>query len=198
MKPLTLVNAKIDSPELSAQAAAVDARPREIPAFREIFETHAPYVWRTLRRLGVHDADAKDMCQEVFVVVHRRLPDFEATSSVKTWVYGIAIRVASQYRRRARHRSEELSADLPEVSVPPEQEIDFRRREFLGRLDRALDRLDHHKRSVFVLFELEDMTMNEVAQTLGCPLQTAYSRLHAARALVREAFASMDAPKGDE
>src|SRR4051794_34808398 len=89
----------------------VGTRPRAevMPEFREVFDTCAPYAWRTLRRLGVGEADVHDVCQEVFVVVHRRLGDFDGTSSLRTWVYGICLRTASQYRRRARHRREELS-----------------------------------------------------------------------------------------
>jgi RNA polymerase sigma-70 factor (ECF subfamily) len=187
VKPFIPVNAKADGVHLP-EVAGADAPTRLIPTFKEVFEAHAPYVWRTLRRLGVHDADANDMCQEVFVVVHRRLSEFDGTSAVKTWVYGITIRVASQYRRRARHRHEELVAELPEPAGAPAQEGELRQRETLRRLDRVLAQLDEHKRTVFVLYELEELTMNEVAQVLGCPLQTAYSRLHAARAFVRRAF----------
>jgi RNA polymerase sigma-70 factor, ECF subfamily len=190
---------KVESAELGTEASPVadeapatpltPARFTPTPPFREIFDALAPYVWRTLRRLGVRDADVDDMCQEVFVVVHRRLSDFSGTSSVRTWVYGIALRVASQHRRGTRNRREDLTGNLPEPSLPPAQEDAVHRDELLGRLARALDRLDEHRRTVFVLYELEEMTMKEVAEVLGCPLQTAYSRLHAARAIVRDAFA---------
>lgn len=181
------MSAKVGFADLDSTMTGGDGAPA-LPAFREIFDAHAPYVWRTLRRLGVHDADANDMCQEVFVVVHRRLPDFDGTSSLRTWVYGIALRVASQYRRSARHRREELTADLPEAGLDASQESGLHQQQLLGRLAAALDRLDEHKREVFVLYELEELTMREIAQVLDCPLQTAYSRLRAARATVREAF----------
>lgn len=171
--------------------ASVPSAPDGVPAapvFREIFDSLAPYVWRTLHRLGVHPADVDDMCQEVFVVVHRRLPDFSGTSSIRTWVYGIALRVASQHRRGTRHRREELTASVPEASVHASQEDALHEKELLGRLAAALDLLDDHRRAVFVLYELEEMTMSEVVEVLGCPLQTAYSRLHAARLIVRNAF----------
>src|SRR5262245_49705869 len=67
---------------------------------RQIFDEHARYVWRTLRHLGVADADLEDVCQEVFVTVHRKLPEFEGRSKLRTWLYGICLRVASDYRRR--------------------------------------------------------------------------------------------------
>ena len=73
---------------------------------RQIFDEHARYVWRTLRHLGVADADLEDVCQEVFVTVHRKLPEFEGRSKLRTWLYGICLRVASDYRRRAYVRRE--------------------------------------------------------------------------------------------
>src|SRR4051812_1143348 len=81
----------------------------------EVFREHAPFVWRALRRLGVREADVEDACQEVFVVVHRRLADFEGRSSVRTWVYGICVRVASDWRKRAHVRREIVTDD---VSIP--------------------------------------------------------------------------------
>jgi RNA polymerase sigma-70 factor (ECF subfamily) len=173
-----------------AETAAVP-----VPTLREVFDAHAPYVWRTLRRLGVDAGDVNDCCQEVFIVVHRRLKDFDGTSSMRTWLYGIAIRVASQYRRRAQRRYEELPEVLPDVSDPPLQESELWRNELLGRLDAVLERLDENKRTVFVLYELEELTMNEVAQVLDCPLQTAYARLHAARDIVRKAFVAVGSVK---
>jgi RNA polymerase sigma-70 factor (ECF subfamily) len=161
------------------------------PPFREVFDVHAPHVFRTLRRLGVREADTADVCQEVFVVVHRRLADFDGTSSLRTWIYGIALRVASQYRKRAYRRREELAEDLPDTAVPADQEGSVDRGKLLGRLEAALGKLDDDKRAVFILYELEELTMTEVAEVVGCPLQTAYSRLHAARAIVKKAFTAV-------
>ena len=70
-----------------------------------IFREHAPYVWRVLRRMGVREADVEDVTQEVFVVVHRRLPEFEGRSAMRTWIYGICLRVASDHRRRGKRLS---------------------------------------------------------------------------------------------
>lgn len=186
------MSAKADISNLDVEEMDAQSDVRPIPTFQEIFRAHAPYVWRTLRRLGVADADAADMCQEVFVVVHRRLADFDGSAAIKTWVYGIAIRVAAQYRRKASRRHEELADEPPELSLDPAQEGAFRRRELLDRLSAALEKLDEQKREVFVLYELEELTMSEVAEVLGCPLQTAYSRLHAARALVRASFGAKE------
>jgi len=151
-----------------------------------LFREHAAYVWRALRRLGVREADIEDVCQEVFVVVHRRLADFEGRSSPRTWIYGIAIRTASDYRKRASHVREVATATPPDVLSRDNPHDALSARQARATLDRLLDALDDDKRAVFVLYEIEEVPMNEVAEAVGCPLQTAYSRLHAARKAVAE------------
>lgn len=150
----------------------------------EIFRSYAPFAWRALRRLGVPESDVEDVCQEVFVVVHRKLVDFEGRSSLKTWIYGICARTASDYRRSGRVRREVVTDAPPDAATDPSQHDVVALREARRTLDRILDQLDDDKRSVFVLYEIEELTMAEVAEALGCPLQTAYSRLHAARKIV--------------
>ena len=157
--------------------------------FEEVFRQHAPYVWRALRRLGIADADADDVCQDVFVVVHRRLGSFHGGSSLRTWLYGICLRVASEHRRRPHRRREDVVEAVPDTTVPAHQEDELERRRALSLLDEALNLLDDDKRAVFVLFELEQLSMNEVAEAAGCPLQTAYSRLYAARKIVEASIA---------
>jgi RNA polymerase sigma-70 factor (ECF subfamily) len=157
--------------------------------FERVFQEHAPYVWRALRRLGVAEADADDVCQEVFIVVYRKLGTFHGGSSLRTWLYAICLRVASEHRRRPHRLREEVVAAVPDEGVAAAQEEELQRRQALGLLDQALDQLDDEKRAVFVLFELEQMSMVEVAAAAGCPLQTAYSRLYAARKTVEAALA---------
>lgn len=182
------MTAKVDRMHLDGEASLGRVRLESPPAFREVFDRHGRYVWRTLRRLGVREADAKDMCQEVFMVVHRRLPEFDGSSSIRTWVYGITVRVASQYRRRAVHRREELSEQVVETPSAPPQHDDLEERWLRRRLEAALNGLDEHKRTVFVLYELEELTLSEISTVLGCPLQTVYFRLRTAREAVRRAF----------
>ena len=160
------------------------------PSLEAIFREHAPYVWRALRRLGVQERDVEDICQDVFLVVHRRLDSFHGGSAVRTWLYGICIRSASDYRKRQhRHRESPAGDDLPEVSAEPEMEEAVERRLACDRLDEALDVLDDAKRAVFVLYELEEMTLAEIASAVGAPLPTVYSRLQAARKNIQNAFA---------
>jgi RNA polymerase sigma-70 factor (ECF subfamily) len=162
------------------------AEPASVLRFADVFRENAPYVWRVLRRLGVREADVEDLCQEVFVVVHRKLPEFEGRSSVRTWIYGICVRVASDHRRRAHVRREQPTENLPEEPHSAPQIKDLEREQARALLDRALADLDDDKRAVFVLYEIEQLDMKAVAQAVGCPLQTAYSRLHAARKRVEE------------
>jgi RNA polymerase sigma-70 factor (ECF subfamily) len=154
----------------------------DVPTLRQVFDEHAAYVWRALRHLGVPDSELDDYCQEVFLVVHRQLAAFEGRSKLRTWLYGICLRVASDRRRRARVRYERAEADpardLAESSaLAPDERVQAR-----NTLLALLDKLDDDKRTVLVLFEIEGLSMSEVAEVVGCPLQTAYSRLHAARA----------------
>jgi RNA polymerase sigma-70 factor, ECF subfamily len=169
-------------------APAPTAEP-PLPSFQQVYAECAPFVWRTLRRLGVREADLEDVCQEAFVVVHRRLPEFDGGASLRTWLFGICRRVASDYRRRAHIRRETAVSEVPEGTLPPEQVEVVARRQARAVLERILEELDEDKRAVFVLFELEQWPMVEVAQAVGCPPQTAYARLYAARERVKEAVA---------
>jgi RNA polymerase sigma-70 factor (ECF subfamily) len=147
------------------------SRPTVALSTAEVFAEHGRYAWRVLRRLGVAEADADDVCQEVFVVVHRKLPEFAGESSVRTWVYGICVRVASDHRRRAHVRREVPTDAPPDRTVGPAQEDAAALRQACAQLDAILDTLDEGKRAVFVLYEIEDLTMAEVALAVGCPLQ---------------------------
>jgi RNA polymerase sigma-70 factor (ECF subfamily) len=159
-----------------------------LPTFREVFAEHARYVGRTLRYLGVAEADLEDACQEVFVVVHRRLPSFELRSGVRAWVRQICVNVAQNQRRGMRRRREEPLAKPIDVAAPATQQADAERSEQRRKLLALLGELDEAQRAVFVLYEIEGLTMSEVARAVGCPLQTADSRLHAARARVEDAL----------
>ncbi|MDX2052978.1 MAG: sigma-70 family RNA polymerase sigma factor [Polyangiaceae bacterium] len=154
----------------------------------EIFQKYAAFAWRALRHLGVREADAEDVCQEVFVIVHRKLAEFEGRSSVRTWLYAICLRVAKDYRQRAHIRYEQASADPLQGGYAETQEVHLDRARAMAAFERALEALDADKRAVFVLYEIEGLSMKEVAEAVGCPLQTAYSRLHAAREVILQAM----------
>jgi RNA polymerase sigma-70 factor (ECF subfamily) len=138
-------------------------------------------VWLSLRRLGVAEAQLDDATQDVFVVVFRRLAEFEFRSRLKTWLFAIAIRVARAHRRRPRDERASVAPDeLPAHTVLPHDRVV--EQEALELVTRFLANLDEERRIVFIMAELEQIEMPEIAEVLGLKLNTAYSRLRLARA----------------
>jgi len=157
------------------------------PTVREIFDEHARYIWRTLHHLGIPESDVADVCQEVFLTVHRRLHSFEGRSSVRTWLYGICIRRASEHRRRPYVRNERPASEPPPSDDQPSRATPESQLAQRTTVERLLGALDDEKRRVVVLYEIEGFSMREVAEILNCPVQTAYSRLHTGRELMLKA-----------
>ena len=192
MEPTDLQYASVQSSANAQRSTPTACHAAEVPSMREIFEQYSAFLWRALRRLGVAERDADDACQEVFVVVHRRLGSFDRDGSLKAWLYGICLRVASDYRKKA-HVRREMPTEHPfgnghEASEDATQERNIRAKQALELLDEALANLDEDKRAAFVLYELESLEMNDVAQAMGCSLKTAYARLYAAREYVERVF----------
>jgi RNA polymerase sigma-70 factor (ECF subfamily) len=160
------------------------------PDFESLFAQHSAFVWRVLARYGVPERDLEDVCQEVFVIVFKGLPQFEGRSALRTWIYGICRRVASNYRRRAA-RHEQPDAEL-KARADLAQDADafeaYERKQSLELLDLLIARLPDDQREVFVLYEIEEMTMREVAESLDCSQNTAFSRLYAARREIEAAL----------
>lgn len=165
--------------ELRRSGPAPAPRPQ---GFDAVFRDHAPYVLRVLPRLGVSPADVEDVCQEVFVVVHRMLPGFEGRSSLKTWIYGIALRVARSHRRRAYRRREIATEHVPEpAEVHAVEPCALEQGQQLALLDEALASLNDAQRELIVLLEIEELSVAEVAEATNTSKFTIYSRLYAAR-----------------
>jgi RNA polymerase sigma-70 factor (ECF subfamily) len=169
-----------------------------VPSFEALFEANARLVWRVLARLGIPEADLPDVCQDVFVSAHRLLSTFENRCAISTWLYGISVRVAATHRRRLLRRREQVLTDTPEAAAPASLVPSAEAAVYRERLERALYALPEQQASVFILYELEELTMSEVAAALGYPLQTAYSRLYAARKAVLAAFAERKGAFNDD
>lgn len=151
-------------------------------SFRAIYREQFPYVWGVLRRVGTPPEDIEDLAQEVFLVAHRRLDAFQGRSSVRTWLYGIALRVFwNDRRRRAKRPQPTEHADRQPDASEDDPEDYVARRQANKLLYKLLDKLDHDKRTVFVLAELEGMTIPAIARITRAPTRTVYSRLRAAR-----------------
>jgi RNA polymerase sigma-70 factor, ECF subfamily len=162
------------------------AAPR--PTLAELFQAHATFVWRVVAGHGVAAADVQDVTQEVFLVAFRKLDEWDpARASATSWLYAIAIRVAANHRRRA-HLRHETAGDVPHTSVTPDPGRSIDQTRMLAQLDAALAEMDAPKRDVFILFEIAERSMHEVAELAGCPLKTAYKRLYAARREVAARF----------
>lgn len=169
-------------PARAAEVPALGADAREVLGIAEIYRRHGDFVWKTLGRFGVPERDRPDQLQEVFVVVHRQLAGYRWDGQLTTWLFGISRRVASGYRRRAYQVHEEPTAwPAPEVAGgdSPESAVDLRRAE--KQLEAILDRMSMDQRVVFVMFELDGLTGQEIAGMMACPLQTVFSRLRRAR-----------------
>jgi RNA polymerase sigma-70 factor (ECF subfamily) len=156
--------------------------------FQRVFENNVRFVWRVLEHHGMRGSDVEDATQEVFLVVARKMHELEDDSKLRSWLYGIARRVASSQRRRAYVRREELMDVPPSVGAAAKQQEEMERFEALGRLQTVLEGLPEEQRLAFLLREVEQLTIQQVAEAMGCPLQTAYSRVRAAREYVMTAF----------
>lgn len=161
-----------------------------LPSSRALFDEHGAYVYRVLRYLQAPARDLEDLAQETFLVAHRSRAQFRGEGSPKSWLAGIAKNVLRDSRRRTQRRREEpfeMAEDPRSGPSSPEETVGFR--QSLSRLTALLDGLSEDQRLVFILYEVEQLSMKEITDMLGCPLQTGYTRLRAARDVVARAFA---------
>jgi RNA polymerase sigma-70 factor, ECF subfamily len=176
---------------------ALPVAPETFPYdFDALYTQHFGFVWRNLRRLGVSDALADDAAQDVFVVVHRRLGDLQPDASIKGWLFGIALRVAHDYRR-TKKRKPTVSYEVDSTCSSDRSPAEHAESADAARLLRDfLDTLDDDKRAVFVLAELEELSAPEMSLTLGVGVNTIYSRLRVARERFVDFIATQKASHG--
>lgn len=175
--------------------------PARAPAltFEEVYEQHYRFVWRVLRAFGLSRTAIDDAAQDVFVVVHRRLPEFEGRSTVRTWLFRIASWVVAHERRRFRSKPEHAPIDDDISDASPGPFDVAARSQALREVERLLSLMDEEKRLVFVLMDLEEMKAAEVAELLETNVNTVYSRLRLAREQFRRLLeASPASRKGKE
>ena len=159
-----------------------------VGSFTDIYNTYFDFVWRNARRLGVPESAADDVVQEVFIVVQRRLPEYDGRAHLRAWIFGILVRAARHYRRGyqrkgarcvpldhgdARHAISNTHEATPSVQLEGAE---------LARLmEKLLGQLDEGKRTLLVLSELEEWTLREIAEFLGSNINTVHYRLGLAK-----------------
>ncbi len=156
--------------------------PPPAPTLRAIFAAEASYVAHSLRRLGADERDVEDLTHDVFVAVHRHLHEYDPARPLKPWLFGIAVRVALGYKRRARRHREVLGRPIEAVDEAPGADERLDEEKARRLVVRALAEVAAERRPVFILHEIDGCAMPEVARALGIPLNTGYSRLRLARA----------------
>lgn len=163
-----------------------------MPSFQAVYRQYFGFVWSCARRLGVDPGAMDDVVQEIFIVIHGRLHTLERPQALRSWIYGIVRRTVSTHRRdgRARAAGLALGDDLESSDPSPFQQAETNAD--LALLAQLLETLDPVKREIFSLVELEELTVPEAAEALEIPLNTAYSRLRAARQAFEAALARLE------
>jgi RNA polymerase sigma-70 factor (ECF subfamily) len=180
---LSLGMATHNHPRVVTTAAAYATAP-----FVQIYREQADFVWRNARRLGVPASSADDVVQDVFIVVQRRLTDFDGRVAIRSWIFGILVHVVRLYHR-GHQRKDARCVSLDQSSSPgavaeapglnPSEEAE--RAERMRLLETLLGQLSEDKRLLLVLSELEEWTLREIADYLGSNINTVFSRLRAAK-----------------
>jgi RNA polymerase sigma-70 factor, ECF subfamily len=145
----------------------------------EAFQRELDYLFRTLRRLGVRSEDLEDEAHEVFLVLDRKWSQYDSSRPLRPYLFGIAFRVVAANRRRQRREEPRVSDDVRDVAPLPDDALEVVRARQL--VLRALERIPLERRAVFVMHDLDEVTMSEITRSLSIPLFTGYSRLRKAR-----------------
>jgi len=158
----------------------------------EVYRCHAGFVWRVLRRLGVADAALEDVVHDVFLVVHRRLPEYDGRAALTTWLFGVARGVASNHRRGVARAQRKLSV-APTPAAGPDPELRTEQAQLAEFVRGFLQGLDEDRRLLLELADIEGLKVPEIAEILGMNLNTAYARLRALREQLSRALADREA-----
>jgi RNA polymerase sigma-70 factor, ECF subfamily len=162
--------------ELLARCRAGDS-----PAWKQLYDANFSFVERICRRLGTPDAELDDVVQETFVVAFKKLAAFRE-GRISTWLYRIAANVVSSRHRRRRIRAALLGLfGKDEPREAPSVDRAYDAREAQAAVAAVLERMAPKKREVFALFELDGMSGEEIAERVGCKVDTVWTRLHYAR-----------------
>lgn len=157
------------------------------PDFRAIYDTYFDFVWRGAAHRGIRRSALDDVVQEVFIVVDRKLPEFEGRSSLRAWIAGILRRVVADYVRKRGNQPTGDESLEHEPAAPSSERLE--QREAMELLDQLLAKMSPEQRETFVLFELEELSGAEIAELTGANENTVWTRLRAARRIFQEGVA---------
>ncbi|MFZ5895266.1 MAG: RNA polymerase sigma factor [Myxococcota bacterium] len=179
------MSSAVRSVQVEVEASELDAPAADHG--EDLYTNHFNFVWRNLRRLGVPAPQLEDAAQDVFLTAHRRWDSYDSQrASPQSWLFGIALRVARDYRRTFRRRLARLVSLGEGREAEASSEIEspaaiVERRQSLVLLDRILETIDEDKRAVLLLVDVEELSVTEAADVLGVNLNTLYWRLRVAR-----------------
>lgn len=184
-----------DDAKVSPSAAAL------LPdTLAQIYDAHFDFVWRNARRLGVPESSADDVTQDVFMIVQRRLSNYDGRASMQAWIFGILVRVVRDHRRSFRRKGarnvpfELVTREVVSAPGPtPIEQVELSERARL--VDRLLGQLDEDKRTLLILSEFEGWTLREIAEFYGSNTNTIHSRLRAAKRAFEQAYLQSQAGK---
>ncbi|HEX6242690.1 MAG TPA: sigma-70 family RNA polymerase sigma factor [Polyangiales bacterium] len=164
-----------------------------MPPFVSVYRQYFAFVWSSARRLGVLPDSMDDLVQEVFIVIHAKLDTLERPEALRSWIYGVVRRTVSAHRRATRAHGVTLNTEDDQAGRGPTPLEQTESNQDLLLLQSLLAELDEPKREVFALVELEELSVPEAAEALEIPVNTAYSRLRAARQAFEAAVARHEA-----
>ena len=160
--------------------------PQARPTFREVYDEHFAFAWRCAAHRGVPAGALDDVVQEVFIVIHRKLPEFEGRASLRTWIAAVVRRVVADYVRKRGNQpaADEALEREPAGGSEPSDELE--RKAAVALLDALLASMSEDQREVFLLHELEHLSGTEIAELTGTNENTVWTRLRAARRIFQE------------
>ena len=188
--PISLEVPRVVTPERATDyALAQRAAEGDMQAFEELFRQHRRLVYGLCLRMTQNVAEAEDITQDVFILLHRKVGSFRGESQFTTWLHRLTVnQVLMRFRKNRSRREEALEdCDAQDFTVGVAH-AGPNRLQLIDRmaLDRALEKLPPGYRAAFILHDVEGYEHEEVAELLGCAVGTSKSQLHKARAKLRK------------
>jgi RNA polymerase sigma-70 factor, ECF subfamily len=171
-----------EAADRAATKMADSESPVPVPSFQELCARYFEFVWKCARAFGSKSDEIDDVVQDVFLVAQRRHADLKEERLARSWIYSITRRVVSSQRRQRRERDARAASDVDSLTSTEQSPLAAAEHNLEVRvLSTLLEGLEERKREVFVLSEILEMSGREIAETIGVPMNTVYSRLRAAR-----------------